>query len=146
MYWKIQSGNLCLLIQEFNLFILLWLLIYVDFFLTSTFVFIFLFFLYLFKDSIYLFMRGKERERERKREADTGWRRSRLHAGSPTWDSIPGLQDQALGWGRRWTAELPGCPLLLFLMSPAVLCYFSLLLLFKNWHFCLFALFHFFLS
>ena len=36
-----------------------------------------------------------EKERERKRHRDTG--RSRLHAGSLTWDSILGLQDQALG-------------------------------------------------
>uniref|UniRef100_A0A8C0PLE2 Uncharacterized protein n=1 Tax=Canis lupus familiaris TaxID=9615 RepID=A0A8C0PLE2_CANLF len=28
---------------------------------------------------------------------DTGRGRSRLNAGSPMWDSIPGLQDQALG-------------------------------------------------
>ena len=34
---------------------------------------------------------------ERDREADTGEGRSRLHAGSLTWDSIPGLQDRALG-------------------------------------------------
>ena len=40
----------------------------------------------------YLFMRDTEREAE-----NTGRGRSRLHAGSPTWDSIPGLQDQALG-------------------------------------------------
>ena len=33
----------------------------------------------------------------RDRDRDTGRGRSRLHAGSPTWDSIPGLQDQALG-------------------------------------------------
>ena len=39
----------------------------------------------------------RERERERKTGRDTGRRRSRLHSGSPTWDSIPGLQDQALG-------------------------------------------------
>ena len=32
---------------------------------------------------------------------DTGRGRSRLHAGSPMWDSIPGLQDHALGWRRR---------------------------------------------
>lgn len=51
-----------------------------------------------FKDFIYLFMRYTERERESVK--DTGGRRSRLHAGSLTWDSIPGLQDQALG--RRW--------------------------------------------
>ena len=34
-------------------------------------------------------------ERERGRDAGRG--RSRLHAGSLTWDSIPGLQDRALG-------------------------------------------------
>ena len=32
--------------------------------------------------------------RERERGRDTGRGRSRLHAESPTWDSIPGLQDQ----------------------------------------------------
>ena len=37
-----------------------------------------------------------ERERERERGRDTGRGRSRLHAGILTWDSIPGLQDQAL--------------------------------------------------
>uniref|UniRef100_A0A8C0KMG8 COP9 signalosome complex subunit 9 n=1 Tax=Canis lupus dingo TaxID=286419 RepID=A0A8C0KMG8_CANLU len=41
----------------------------------------------------YLFMRDTERERGR----DIGRGRSRLPAGSPTWDSIHGLQDQ----GRR---------------------------------------------
>ena len=39
----------------------------------------------------------RERERERERGRDTGRRRSRLHAGSPRWDSIRGLQDHALG-------------------------------------------------
>ena len=33
--------------------------------------------------------------RERERERDRG--RSRLHAGNPTWDSIPELQDHVLG-------------------------------------------------
>ena len=33
----------------------------------------------------------------RERERDIGRDRSRLHAGSLTWDSIPGLQDRALG-------------------------------------------------
>ena len=33
---------------------------------------------------------------ERERGRDTGGGRSRLHAGSLTWDSIPGLQDHAL--------------------------------------------------
>ena len=44
-------------------------------------------------------MRDRERERERERERgrDTGKGRSRLHAASSTWDSIQGLQDQALG-------------------------------------------------
>ena len=43
--------------------------------------------------------RQREREREREREGgrDTGRGRSRLHAGSLMWDSIPGLQDHALG-------------------------------------------------
>ena len=48
-----------------------------------------------FKDFIYSFMRYIETERERGR--DTGRGRSRLLAGSPTWDSTPGPQDQALG-------------------------------------------------
>ena len=46
---------------------------------------------FLKKDFIYLFMRDTERSR------DTGRGRSRLHAGSPMWDSIPGLQDHTLG-------------------------------------------------
>ena len=33
---------------------------------------------------------------ERERGRDPGRGRSRLHAGSPKWDSIPGLQDHAL--------------------------------------------------
>ena len=33
----------------------------------------------------------------RERGRDTGRGRSRLHAKSPTWDSIPRLQDPALG-------------------------------------------------
>ena len=37
------------------------------------------------------------RDTERERSRDTGRGRSRLHAGSLMWDSIPGLQDQALG-------------------------------------------------
>ena len=39
----------------------------------------------------------REREREREIGRDTGGGRSRLHAGSPMRDSIPGLQDHALG-------------------------------------------------
>ena len=39
----------------------------------------------------------RDRDREREIGGDTGRERSRLHAGSSTWDSIPGLQDHALG-------------------------------------------------
>ena len=42
-------------------------------------------------------MIDRERQTERERGRDTGRGRSRPHAGSPTWDSIPGLQDHALG-------------------------------------------------
>ncbi|CAD7667071.1 unnamed protein product [Nyctereutes procyonoides] len=48
---------------------------------------------FFFKYFIYLFMRDTESERGR----DTGRGRSRLHAGNLRWDSIPGLQDHALG-------------------------------------------------
>ena len=43
-------------------------------------------------------MRHTERERERERETgrDTGKGRRRLHAGSPMWGLILGLQDYAL--------------------------------------------------
>ena len=44
--------------------------------------------------------REREREREKERGRDTGRRRSKLHAGSPVWDLIPGLQDHTLGC--RW--------------------------------------------
>ena len=51
----------------------------------------------IFKDFIYPFVRHThthtEREREREREVgrDIGRGRSRLHAGSPTQDLVPGL-------------------------------------------------------
>nr|XP_055162229.1 translation initiation factor IF-2-like isoform X1 [Nyctereutes procyonoides] len=45
------------------------------------------------RDFIYLFMRDTHTHRERGRDAGRG--RSRLHAGSPTWDSIPEPQDHA---------------------------------------------------
>ena len=47
------------------------------------------------------------------RSRDTGRGRSRFHGGSPTWDSIPGLQDHTLGWRWHQTAEPPGLPKLL---------------------------------
>ena len=58
-------------------------------------------------------MRRGEREREREREKgkDTGRGRRRLHTGSPMWDSIPGLQDHALGLRQALTAEPPRDPL-----------------------------------
>ena len=56
---------------------------------------------------MYLFMRDTQRER------DTGRGRSRLHAGSPTWDPIPGPQDSRImlqAEGRSYTTEPPGLP------------------------------------
>ena len=50
--------------------------------------------LILFFLIFYLFMIVTERDRGR----DTGRGRSRLHAGSPMRNLIPGLQDQALSW------------------------------------------------
>ena len=52
-------------------------------------------------------MRDPERERETERGRDTGRARSRLHTGSPMWDWIPGLQDQA--WAEGGPKPL-GCP------------------------------------
>ena len=39
-----------------------------------------------------------ERQREREGGRHTGRGKSKLHAGSPMWDSILGLQDHSLGW------------------------------------------------
>ena len=50
---------------------------------------------FFFKDFIYLFMRNTER-RHRERGRSTGRGRSRLHAGSPMWDWIPGPRDHDL--------------------------------------------------
>ena len=64
----------------------------------------FFFFLKIF---IYLFLR----ERERKRVRGAGRGRSRLHPGSLTWYSIPGLQDHAPGQRQalnHWATW--GCP------------------------------------
>ena len=46
--------------------------------------------------------------RDTKREAERGRERSRLHAGSPIWDSIPGLQDHTLSQRQadnRWATQ-----------------------------------------
>ena len=62
-----------------------------------------LFFLRFF---IYSFMRDTERKRERGRDRDR--ERSRLHAGSPTWDSMLGPQDHGLSQRQmlnRWATQ-----------------------------------------
>ena len=66
-------------------------------------------------------MRDTEKQREKQapllhthRGRDTGRGRNRLHAGSPTWDSILGLQDQVLGCRRRQTTEPLGLPWTIF--------------------------------
>ena len=48
------------------------------------------------------------------RERDTGRERIRLHAGSPTWDSIPGLQDHTPGCRQHQTSVSPGLPSCLY--------------------------------
>ena len=49
-------------------------------------------------------------DRQRQRGRDPGRGRSRLHAGSPKWDSILGLQDQGLAEGGTKPLRHPGCP------------------------------------
>ena len=50
------------------------------------------------------------RDRERERSRDPGRGRSRLHSGSPMWDSILGLQDQAPAKGDAKSLGHRGCP------------------------------------
>ena len=61
-------------------------------------------------------MRDTDRERSkdtgRGRSRDTGRGRSRLHAGSPTWDSIPGLQDHPQAEGGAKPLSHPGCQII----------------------------------
>ena len=52
-------------------------------------------------------MHGEERERERGR--DTGRGRSRLHAGSLTWNSIPGPRITPWAEGGAKLLSHPGC-------------------------------------
>ena len=73
---------------------------------------------FFFKDFICLFIYGRQRERERERGRDIGGGRSRLHAGSPMWNSIPGLHDHALGWRQmpnRWATQ--GSWIMLFFLK-----------------------------
>ena len=73
------------------------------------------FFLYFFFKILFIFSWETQRERERERGRGTGRGKSRLHAGSPTWDSIPGLQDHVLGRRQvlnRWATQ--GSPILKF--------------------------------
>ena len=53
----------------------------------------------------YLFAHEKHTERERGR--DTGRGRSRLHAGSLMWDSIPGPRGHVLGWRQTLNCWAP---------------------------------------
>ena len=55
--------------------------------------------------------------RDREKGRDTGRGRSRLHAGSPMWDSILGLQDHTLGQRQIDAQPLshPGVPILISL-------------------------------
>ena len=48
------------------------------------------------------------RDTEREGGRDTGRGRSRLHAGSPMWDLILGLQDHGQAKSRRITLSHPG--------------------------------------
>ena len=72
----------------------------------------------------YLFIH--EREWERSRDTDRG--RSRLHAGSPMWDSIPGSWDHSLSWRqmlKRWATQ--GSPIRTYVKD---MIYFFLKILF----------------
>ena len=62
-------------------------------------------FFFFFKDFIYLFMRHRERGR------DTGGGRSRLPAGSPTWDSILGPWGHAMDRRQTLHPRAPQAPL-----------------------------------
>ena len=59
---------------------------------TKCLVLLFFFFFFFFFKILFI----NERHTERERGRDTGRGRSRLHAGSPMGDSIPGPQDHAL--------------------------------------------------
>ena len=54
-------------------------------------------FYFFFKNFFNVFMIVTERERERERQRHRQREKQAPCTGSPTWDSIPGLQDRALG-------------------------------------------------
>ena len=60
----------------------------------------------IFFKRFYLFIH----ERHRETEAETGRERSRLHAGSLMWDSIPGLQDHTLSRRQMLNHWATRCP------------------------------------
>ena len=68
------------------------------------------------------------RDTEREKGRDTGSGRSRLHAGSPTWDLIPVSRIRPWAEGRYQTAEPPGLPLRSFSFQ---ICYLHKLRLVK---------------
>ena len=73
------------------------------------------------------------RDTERERGRDTGRGRSRLHAGSLTWDSILGLQDQAPGLkaGAKPLSH-PGIPLSNFLSNFHIISLFFYIIFFSK--------------
>ena len=66
------------------------------------------------------------RDRERERGRDTGRGRSMLHAGSLMWDSIPGLQDHALGQRQMLNCWATQVSLNYFILNKP-------LMLYKHW-------------
>ena len=57
------------------------------------------------------------RDTQRERGRDTGRGRSRLHAGSTTQDSIPGLQDRAPGQRQALNPGIPDLFIYLFMID-----------------------------
>ena len=70
----------------------------------------------------FLFIYDSHREREREREAETQAEgEAGSCTGSPTWDSIPGLQDRALGQRQAPNhCAIQGSPQSYFLMGYSV--------------------------
>ena len=79
-----------------------------------------------FKKRFYLFIH----ERHKERGKDTGRGRSRLHAGSPMWDSIPGLWDHNLSWRQMlncWATQASQCQVVLLqILALLIVCFWLL--------------------